>query len=337
MMYMLAEYVLFFAKTLTIVIAIIVVVAIITAIASKGREKSKEKLKLKKLNDKYNEMAKLFRHEILSKKEFKQFLKHEKKSAHELQEQKNLRKRIYVLGFQGDIRASAVKTLREEITAILTVATPDDEVVLKLESPGGMVHAYGLAASQLARLRQYKIPLTIVIDKVAASGGYMMASVGNKILAAPFAVIGSIGVIAQLPNLHRLLKKNDIEFEQIMAGEYKRTLTVFGENTKEGRKKFQAEVDETQELFKEFVSRNRPQVDIEKVATGEHWYGTRAFELRLIDAIATSDDYLLNESKLKDIYEVCYATKKSLVEKLFVSAHKGIESIVNMFVRRHIL
>ncbi|MFT3742377.1 MAG: protease SohB [Gammaproteobacteria bacterium] len=319
---MLAHYFLFLAKTLTIVIALLLLLAGILILISRGKAKSKDKIEIKKINARYHhyeqELLDIIRDKQLRKKQ----LKAEKKQLKALQAEKH--KKIFVLNFIGDIRASSVKNLREEITAILTVAQPTDEVVLKLESPGGLVPAYGLAASQLQRLRQRQIPLTVIIDKVAASGGYMMACVANHILAAPFAIIGSIGVIAQMPNFHRWLKKKDIDWEQIMAGQYKRTLTLFGENTSEAREKFQAEVNDTQTLFKSFVVENRPVLDIDQVATGEHWYGARAIELKLIDDIITSDDYLQKASKEADIYEICYHSKKALLNKFAHAAQQSL-------------
>jgi serine protease SohB len=332
---MLPQYLLFAAKTITLVIAILVVIAGIVAIASKGKERTKEKITVKKLNKTYEDMQEAVREQVLDKLALKKLTKAEKKSKKQQQKSQAAappRKRIFVINFTGDIRATAVKALREEVTAILTIAVPTDEVVIRLESPGGMVHAYGLAASQLQRIRKQQIPLTAIVDKVAASGGYLMAAVANKILAAPFAVLGSIGVIAQLPNFHRLLKKNDIEFEQIMAGQYKRTLTVFGENTSQGRQKFQQEVDETHGLFKAFVGENRPQLNIEAVATGEHWYGAQAIAFKLIDEIMTSDDYLLSASQHADVYEISYSMKKSLIDKFCTSAQKGYEQLMDMFV-----
>ncbi len=334
---MLSEYLLFTAQTLTWVIAILILFAGIIAIATKGKSRDKEKIEIKNLNETYEHMQETMRSEVLEKSDLKKLLKTEKKSKKLKQKKEDetaSRKRIFVLSFMGDIRASAVKSLREEITAILTIATPEDEVVLRLESPGGMVHAYGLAASQLQRIRAKNISLVVIVDKVAASGGYMMAAVAHKILAAPFAVVGSIGVIAQVPNFHRVLKKNNIEFEQITAGQYKRTLTLFGENTKAGRQKFQEEVDETHLLFKSFVSKNRPKLNIEKVATGEHWYGTQAIEFNLIDEIMTSDDYLLSASVDADIYEISYTTKKTFMGKLTTSAQKGYEQLLETVTHR---
>ena len=217
-----------------------------------------------------------------------------------------------MIDFKGDIRATEVTSLREEITAILTVATTGDEVLVKLESAGGTVHGYGLAASQLKRIRDKGIHLTIAVDKVAASGGYMMACVAHKIIAAPFAIIGSVGVLAQMPNFNRLLKKHDIDFEEITAGKYKRTLTLFGENTDEDREKMREELADIHLLFKEFIHENRSQVDVEKIATGEHWHGKRALELKLVDELRTSDDYLSSSVNTADIFEIDYERIKLL-------------------------
>lgn len=235
------------------------------------------------------------------------------------------KKRLFVLHFDGDIRASQVEALREEISAILPEASERDEVLVCLESPGGMVHGYGLAASQLQRIKDAGIPLTIAVDKVAASGGYMMACVADRIIAAPFAVLGSIGVIAQLPNFHKLLKKNDIDFELLTAGEYKRTLTMFGENTDKGREKFVEDLEDTHELFKAFVTANRPVVEIAKVATGEVWYGQQALEAQLIDELGTSDSFIQSQLEGSDILEVRYSLKKTWQEKLGMAAEGTIE------------
>jgi serine protease SohB len=229
------------------------------------------------------------------------------------------------LDFHGDIKASANDGLRETISAVLTLATPKDEVVVKVESGGGMVHSYGLASSQLARITHKEIPLTVCVDKVAASGGYMMACVANKIVAAPFAILGSIGVVAQLPNFHRLLKKNDIDYEMFTAGEFKRTVTMFGENTEKGREKFVEDLEDTHVLFKDFVSEHRPQVDIGAVATGEVWFGRRAKAVNLIDVLQTSDEYLLDQVETADIFEIEYAVKKSLPEKLGIATQVAVE------------
>ena len=246
----------------------------------------------------------------------------------ESEEKPDHKKRVFVLDFYGDINASECDLMREEITAVLSQATDKDEVVVKVESGGGMVHSYGLAASQLARITQKNIPLTVCVDKVAASGGYMMACVANKIVAAPFAILGSIGVVASLPNFHKLLKKNDIDYEMFTAGEYKRTVTMFGENTEKGRAKFVEDLEDTHVLFKEFVSENRPQVDIEKVATGEIWFGRRAKDVNLIDEIITSDEYLLSQIETADIFQVEYVYKKSIQEKLGFAAQGAVDRLL---------
>ncbi|WP_237068249.1 protease SohB [Microbulbifer guangxiensis] len=244
------------------------------------------------------------------------------------------RARLFVVHFDGDIKASALAQLREEITAILQVAEPGDEVVACIESPGGMVANYGLAASQLARVRNAGIQLTIAVDKVAASGGYMMACVGDRILAAPFAMLGSIGVLAQLPNFNRFLKRHDVDFELFTAGEYKRTVTMFGENTEQGKEKFQSDLEEIHALFQHFVAEYRPQLDIAKVATGEVWFGQRAVELGLVDELKTSDEYLTSRAVDADLYQVEYKERKNIAKKMGLAAQAGVESALMRFFSR---
>ena len=234
----------------------------------------------------------------------------------------------------GDIKASESKKLSREITAIVQVAGNKDEVVLRLESAGGMVHGYGLASSQLQRLSEHKIPLTVCVDKVAASGGYMMACMGSKILAAPFAVIGSIGVIAQIPNFNKLLKNWKVDYEQHTSGKYKRTLTMLGENTAEGRKKFRQELDATHSLFKDLVSAHRPKANIAQIATGETWYGQEAVAVHLVDKVMTSDEYIYGLSKKKTVYHLGYKEKKTLAEKLGFGASGVIESVLMRWLQK---
>lgn len=233
-----------------------------------------------------------------------------------------------MLDFKGSIDAHEVSALREEVTAVLAVAKPADEVLVRLESPGGVVHGYGLAASQLQRLRERQIPLTIAVDKVAASGGYMMACVANNIVAAPFAIIGSIGVVAQIPNFNRLLKRNDIDIELHTAGQYKRTLTLLGENTEEGREKFREDLNETHHLFKEFVHSMRPSLDIEAVATGEHWYGVQAKEKGLVDEISTSDDLIIARMAEREVVSLRYMQRKRLMDRFTGSAARSLDRLL---------
>jgi len=312
------------------VLAVLIIVARL-----RHRHRDDDHIEVKKLNDKYEHMGQTLKAAVLSKhaykKELKQ-LKQKKKGAQKREKDGSApRKRIYVLNFDGDIKASAVTNLREEITAILTTADPQDEVFLRLESSGGMVHTYGLATSQLQRLKNRGIPLTIAVDKVAASGGYMMACIADRIIAAPFAIIGSIGVIAQMPNFNRLLKKNNIEFEQITAGEYKRTLTLFGENTEAGRHKLKEEIEDTHSLFKDLIATNRKQVNMDRVATGEYWYGTRALELSLVDTLMTSDDYLLQASEGADLYRVSYIEKKRLGGRLLSFMPRSLQKMALLY------
>lgn len=329
-----SDYGLFLAKAVTIVAAILIVFGSLASIAVRQRKGSDSELHVTLLNKEFEEMETALKSAGMSssaqklmaklerKKEKKQAKidkKAQKRKAAEVQDgatDDSNKKRLYVVDFDGDIRASATDAMRHEISAILTNATDKDEVLIRLESGGGMVHSYGLAASQLQRIRDKGIPLTVSVDKVAASGGYMMACVGNQIISAPFSIIGSIGVLAQIPNVHRLLKDNKVDFEQLSAGEYKRTLTIFGENTDKGRNKMQQELEETHKHFKDFIHSQRPALDIDQVATGEHWLGTRALELGLVDKLQTSDDYLMAASKDYDLLHLSYSRRKKLKEKI---------------------
>ena len=310
-------------------VAIIVVLVAIASMRGKGRRKTAGQLQVTRLNDFYKGLRERLEQSLLGKDRLKALRKEQARALKKEKKDKVEEKaRVYVLDFDGDIKASATESMRHEITALLTLATDKDEVVLRLESGGGMVHSYGLASSQLARIRQAGIPLTICIDKVAASGGYMMACIGNKIISAPFAILGSIGVVAQLPNVNRLLKKHDIDFEVLTAGEYKRTLTVFGENTEKGREKFQQDLDITHDLFKNFVASYRPQLSIDEVATGDVWLGMAALDKQLVDELKTSDEYLAERAKDADVFHLHYVQRKSLQERMGMAAAASADGLV---------
>ena len=235
------------------------------------------------------------------------------------------RRRVFVLDFKGDLRATGVDALRREVTLVLAVATERDEVVVRIENPGGAAHGHGLGASQLARVRARGIPLTVTVDRVAASGGYMMACVANRILAAPFAIVGSIGVFAAVPNLHRLLEARGIDVEEFQAGEFKRTVTMLGKNTDAGRAKLQDQIDNVHKLFREFVAEYRPDLDVERVATGEFWHGRDALALDLVDELRTSDDYLYEASREADLYHVRGAGRPGLRQRLAELAELAVD------------
>ena len=332
------EYGLFAAKLATFVVAILVVVIVSVGASRRVKKSMKGHIETSRVNDEIDAMRDAIDAGVSDPDSLKLHVKQKQKQ--QKRERKARKKalaraggeieadakpRVFVLDFVGNLKASAVSNLRREITAVLSMARARDAVVVRLESGGGMVHAYGLASSQLQRIRDRGIDLTVCVDKVAASGGYMMACVANRILAAPFAILGSIGVVAQLPNFHRWLQKNDIDFELITAGEYKRTLTMFGENTDKGREKFVEELEETHGLFKDFVSSNRPSLDIAKVATGEVWYGQKAIEEGLIDEILTSDSFVQDRLTDWDVYEVKFVHKKNWQEKLGLAAEGAME------------
>jgi serine protease SohB len=355
----LAEYGIFLLKALTIVVSIILVVAGVAAVSGKQKSSHDGHISINKVNDDLEDYKEILEECLYDKDELKELEKARAKkekakekaekdkakadkkagkssdvavSKEESEQFDVIKKRVFVLDFDGDIKASAADLMREEITAILTMARKEDEVVVRLESGGGMVHSYGLASSQLQRIKDKGIPLTVCIDKVAASGGYMMACIADKIVSAPFAIVGSIGVVAQLPNFSRLLKKHDIDFEMFTAGEYKRTVTMFGHNSAKAKDKFREDLEETHVLFKNHVSHFRPGLNIEEVATGDVWYGQDALENKLIDQLGTSDDYLVNACNDADVFEVSYEFKKSLQEKLGFAVQMGIEKAATRFL-----
>lgn len=348
------EYGLFLAKSVTIVVAVLVVIIVLMSLRMREKHKTGEgHIEVKHLNDRLRDMRQSLKLAVLDKFDLKQQLKADKakdkaeakakkKALKEKQaaetgdggETDGHKKAVYVLDFHGDIRAQAVSSLREEITVVLSTVAPGDEVVIRLESSGGLVHAYGLAASQLQRIKDKGVNLTVCVDKVAASGGYMMACIADRILAAPFALLGSIGVVAQLPNFHRLLRKHDIDYEMLTAGEYKRTLTVLGENTEKGRAKFQQDLEDTHALFKEFVGQHRAVVDIDKVATGEVWFGKQALERKLVDDLQTSDAFLVDLCESAEVYEIKYIEKKSLQERMSLSLNTLADNVLLKWFER---
>ena len=321
----LSDYGLFLLELLTVAVVVVAAVLIVTSAARRPRDG--DQLTIEHINESLTRRTDSARRLILGKRESRRFQRERKKREKREKQGKAAstdRKRIFVIDFKGDIRATATASLREEVSAVVELAQTGDEVLLRLENAGGAVHEHGLAASQLLRLRARGIPLTVAVDKVAASGGYLMACAADRIIAAPFAVIGSIGVLLQLPNFHRLLEDKGIDFEQISAGRFKRTLTVFGENTDEGRDKMKEELGEVHELFKQRIRELRPAVDIDEVATGEHWYGSRALELKLIDEIGTSDDFLLAAVESADLYKLSFTRHKRFVERVLQGAEGAL-------------
>ena len=336
------DYGLFLAKALTLLAVLVLLLLIISGVTQRHRENESGHIEVKNVNETIDNLSFSLKQLVLKphqrKREQKENRKRKKKEKRAENKDANSgvndRNRVFVIDFLGDIHASGVKSLREEVTAILSIARDIDEVLIRLESPGGIVHGYGLAASQLRRITNQGLNLTVAVDKVAASGGYMMACIGNRIIAAPFALLGSIGVVAQMPNFHRFLKNRDVDVEVLTAGKHKRTLTVFGENTDKGREKFVQELEDVHTLFKEFVSDNRPQVKIDAVSTGEAWYGTRAIQNDLVDELMTSDEFITNKCKDSDVFLVKYVLHKGKIDRLMERFSGGIlESLSQRFLR----
>jgi len=350
-----ASYGLFLLKVLTFLVAVLVVIFTIAFLGSRGRKGGGEgRIEITKLNEQFDDMRESLSFSLLDEEGQKLALKEKKaKDKAERKASKAAAKkakkqrgdgetvvdepttnRVFVLDFDGDIRASAVENMRKEISALLTSASENDEVVLRLESGGGMVTSYGLAASQLDRIKDKNVPLTICVDKVAASGGYMMACVADKLIAAPFAVLGSIGVVAQIPNFHRLLQKFNIDFELLTAGKYKRTLTMFGENTEEGRDKFIEDIERIHGQFKQYVDDRRPALDIEEVATGEIWSGQDVLERNLADELQTSDAYLMDKCEESEVILLKYKKKKKLGERFSIGIQDTADGMLMRWVNR---
>ena len=330
----LAEYGLFLAKAVTVVAAAGLAAGLAAAAARRGRggRKPRPSIEVTHLNREYHRMAAVFERAALPRKALRARRKAAKAERKGRDRAASLesgggRRRVFVLDFKGDLRASGVTALRDEVTTILAVAARRDEVVVRLENAGGAAHAHGLGASQLARIRARGIPLTVAVDRIAASGGYMMACVADRILAAPFAVVGSIGVFAAIPNLHRLLEARGIDVEQFQAGEYKRTVTMLGRNTDAGRAKLQDQLDTIHRLFRDFVAEYRPALDVPRVATGEFWHGREALALQLVDEIRTSDDYLYEASRDADLYHVRGTERPGLRRRITELAELALDRL----------
>jgi serine protease SohB len=328
------NYGLFLAQAITIVAAIVAVIVAIAATAIKPKSERGE-IEIEDISEHLQDVKHQFEAQVLSKETLKQRHKAQKKAEKAQSKGEQPEKpHLFVIDFNGGTDANEVDSLREEITAVLTIASEKDEVLLKVESGGGVVHGYGLAASQMMRLKDAKIPLTVSVDAIAASGGYMMACVADKIIAAPFAIIGSIGVMAQIPNFNKILKKHDVDYELFTAGEYKRTVTMFGENDEKGRAKFKQELEEVHVLFKDFVVGNRASLDIDSVATGEHWYGSDALKKGLVDHLQTSDDYLMSKSQSHKVIGVKCSIKLGIAEKLGLSMSIGADRLLSKWWQR---
>ncbi len=330
----LLEYGLFLAQAVTVVVAVGAIALIIAAAARKGQPG--DGIQVERLNERFENLVRPLQAAALPGKAFKAAMKARRKQRKAARKDaaSKPRPRIYVLDFKGDIRASAGRNLREEVSAILGLADKGEQVLLRLENAGGLVHEHGLAASQLARLKQHGLTLTVAVDKVAASGGYMMACIGDRILAAPFAVLGSIGVLAQVPNVNRLLRERGVDVEMFKGGRFKRTVTVLGRNTDEDREKFQQEIDEIHRLFKQFVAEHRPSLDLDKVATGEHWFGRDALALGLCDEIGTSDDWLMSRRDEADLLHVHYRRRESLGRRLSHAVEDAPARAVDRLLQR---
>lgn len=331
------SFVFFALSVILVVVAIVFVVGSFFSLLTKAKQEvanlAKGKLTIKKLGDDYKGTKSEILETVLDKKEYKNYLKEQKKAA----KKDKPENKVFVISFKGDMHASQVEGLRQEVSAVLAAAKAGDEIIVRIDSPGGVVNGYGFAAAQLERIRQANLNLTICIDQVAASGGYMMAAVGHKIISAPFAIVGSIGVVGQVPNIHDLLEKNGINVEMHTSGEFKRTLTTLGENTEEGRQKFKQDLHNIHELFKKHILEYKPALDMQKIGTGEYWFGKDALDLGLVDKIQTYDDYIIEHlNNSLDVYQIEFVIKK---EKGFLKSKLAMvkRTVTNLLYARKIM
>lgn len=305
----------FVLKVAVIALALVVVIGAV-ANAAQRQKAQVGQLQIDHVSRQWRDKIEQLQLQLLEKKARKQAAKEAKQARKAARQQGAAKARLFVIDFNAGMEAKEVDALRREVSAVIALAKPQDQVLVRLESGGGTVNGYGLGAAQLQRLRDADLTLTVSVDRVAASGGYMMAAVAHELLAAPFALVGSIGVVAQLPNFHRWLAKHDIDFEQVTAGEYKRTLTLFGKNTDEGRAKFQQDLESIHAQFKAHLLQYRPQLDMALVGSGEYWTAQEALKLGLVDRLLTSDSYLMAQLASHEIYQVRYVNKKPWGERI---------------------
>lgn len=201
---------------------------------------------------------------------------------------------VFVIDYVGSMMASEVVYLTAKIDAIILKSNKDDEVVINITSPGGAVSGYGLVASQIKRLKTAGLKITATVDTVAASGGYMAAVVSDEIIAAPFAMVGSIGVVANVMIYEELLKNIGIQTNVYTSGDSKRTVVPSRVPNAEEEAKLEAQLEEIHSRFKDHVLSFRPDIDEDKVFTGQAFLAADAINFGLVDKIGTSDELLLN-------------------------------------------
>ncbi|KZX82185.1 hypothetical protein A3715_00045, partial [Oleiphilus sp. HI0009] len=223
---------------------------------------------------------------------------------------------IFVLDFKGDKTASSVGSLSKEVSAILSVAKPNDEVFLRLESPGGTITGYGLASQQLIRLREAGIRLVVSVDEIATSGGYMMAAVGDRIIASPTSMLGSIGVIMEVPNFYNLLDRAGVQFHQFTAGKHKRLVSMTNKIGDAAKDQINQDLEKSHELFKNHVHTYRNSVNLESVSHGDVWSAKYCLDNKLVDDLMTSEAYLFDRASRANIFHISWDVERSFSDKL---------------------
>ncbi len=210
--------------------------------------------------------------------------------------------RLAVLRFQGlrDLNASGDQRLSEAIDEVLVNRDHFEEAVVIIDSPGGTTHGYGHAYALLERLSASGLKVTACIDRIGASGGYLMALPADRILAGPFAIVGSVGVVAGIPNVKRLLEEKGVSYRLFVAGDKKRVVHFADDDGPEVREYMDEKLAGIHTQFLQAVEKHRgDRVKLDEVRSGDHWSAEESVEkgLGLVDELQTSAEYLLERNR----------------------------------------
>ena len=176
-------------------------------------------------------------------------------------------------------------------------------VVMRINSPGGVVAPTQELHDAVLRLRQAGKPVVASLGAVAASGGYYVAVACDQIYANPGTLTGSIGVIMQLANLEQLMKKVGVDYVVVKAGQFKDVGNVARAMTPDERRVMQALLDDVHGQFIGAVATGRKlaREDVVRFADGRVFSGTQAKELRMVDALGGLEEAVLASAKLAGI------------------------------------
>lgn len=210
-----------------------------------------------------------------------------------------------VLRFEGDTMATGRQDFARMVDEVLHNKERIQRVIVVVNSPGGGVSVYGQMFAGMERMRNAGVDVTACVDTYAASGGYLMSVPAQRIIAAPFAMVGSIGVVSEFMNFNKLLRRLGVEPMTITAGELKRTVTPLSEVTEENKAAYKAQLEAIHRQFIAVVKKYR-EVDADRVCTGNHWTAAESVELKLnlVDGLATSQEYLFEANQTEDLVTI---------------------------------